>query len=141
MAVTQLEEGRHQVENQYARSVRRQGTEPARALVAQVFELADRPWRGIGTIPMSGLRLRADFAAYDAERKFGVGELRVAEAADCRAGDVLTGRIKPPQCAAFGARCTPEHPLGAPMVSSEGACSAYFNLARYRRGEGAGAIA
>jgi len=137
MAVAQLEEGRHEVENQYVRSVRRLGTEPARALVAQVFELTDRPWRGIGTIPMSGLRLRDEFSAYDAERKFGVEGLRVTEPADCRAGDVLTGRIKPPQCTAFGTRCTPEHPLGAPMVSSEGACSAYFNLAKYRRGEGA----
>lgn len=132
MAVHQLEDGRHEVENQYVRSVRRQGTPPARALVEQVFELVDRPWRGIGEIPMSGLALRAEFAAYDAERKFGVSDLKVTEPAACRAGDVLTGRIKPPQCAAFGKACTPERPLGAPMVSTEGACSAYYNLAKYR---------
>ena len=132
MAVSQLEEGRHEVENQYVRSVRRMGTEPARALVAQVFELVDRPWRGIGTIPMSGLALRHEFSAYDAELRFGVSDLKVTEPADCRAGDVLTGRLKPPQCPAFGTRCTPERPLGAPMVSTEGACSAYYNLARYR---------
>lgn len=139
MAVCQLEEGRHEVENQYVRSVRRQGTEPARALVAQVFELADRQWRGIGEIPMSGLRLRAEFAAYDAERRFGVCDLKVTESEACRAGDVLTGRIKPTHCAAFGTLCTPERPLGAPMVSAEGACSAYYNVARYRDAEPAGA--
>jgi hydrogenase expression/formation protein HypD len=137
MAVDQLEAGRHEVMNQYVRSVRRQGTPPARALVAKVFELADRQWRGIGEIPMSGLRLREEFAEYDAERKFGVGGLKVTEPADCRAGDVLTGRIKPPQCAAFGTICTPERPLGAPMVSTEGACSAYYNLAKYRSADAA----
>ncbi len=135
MAVAQLEEGRHEVENQYVRSVRRQGTPPARALVSKVFELANRQWRGIGEIPMSGLRLRAEFAAYDAEQKFGVAGLTVSEPAACKAGDVLTGRIKPPQCPAFGTACTPERPLGAPMVSTEGACSAYYNLARYRTTE------
>lgn len=139
MAVAQLEAGRHDVENQYVRSVRRQGTEPARALVTQVFELADRQWRGIGEIPMSGLRLRDEFAAYDAERRFGVADLKVMESADCRAGDVLTGRIKPPQCPAFGTGCTPERPLGAPMVSTEGACSAYYNVARYRTSGATGA--
>ena len=139
LAVNQLEERRHEVENQYVRSVRRSGTEPARALVQQVFELANRQWRGIGEIPMSGLRLRDEFAAYDAERKFGVGGLKVTEPAACRAGDVLTGRIKPPQCAAFGTLCTPERPLGAPMVSTEGACSAYYNLAKYRTADPAGA--
>lgn len=139
MAVCQLEEGRHEVENQYVRSVRRQGTEPARALVAQVFELADRQWRGIGEIPMSGLRLRAEFAAYDAERRFGVRDLKVTESEACRAGEVLTGRIKPTHCAAFGTLCTPERPLGAPMVSAEGACSAYYNVARYRDAKPAGA--
>ena len=132
MAVNQLEECRHVVENQYVRSVRRLGTKPARALVAQVFELVDRPWRGIGEIPMSGLRLRHEFAAYDAELRFGVSDITVTEPAECRAGEVLTGRLKPPQCPAFGTRCTPERPLGAPMVSTEGACSAYYNLAKYR---------
>jgi len=132
MAVSQLEEGRHEVENQYVRSVRHLGTPAARHLVEQVFELADRPWRGIGEIKMSGLKLREEFAAYDAELKFGVGHIKVVEPAACHAGEVLTGRLKPPQCPAFGTLCTPERPLGAPMVSPEGACSAYYNLAKYR---------
>jgi hydrogenase expression/formation protein HypD len=135
MAVEQLEEGRHVVENQYVRSVRREGTVPARLRVESVFELADRKWRGIGEIPMSGLRLREEFAAYDAERKFGLGGIVVSEPAECRAGDVLTGRLKPPRCGAFGTRCTPDHPLGALMVSSEGACAAYYHLARHRVGD------
>jgi hydrogenase expression/formation protein HypD len=132
MAVQQLEAGRHEVENQYVRSVRREGTPPARARIEDVFELADRKWRGIGEIPMSGLRLREEFAAFDAELKFGLGGITVNEPAECRAGDVLTGRLKPPLCAAFGSRCTPEHPLGALMVSSEGACAAYYLIGRHR---------
>ncbi len=139
MAVNQLERGQHAVENQYVRSVRRQGTPAARALVAQVFEMTDRQWRGIGEIPMSGLQLRNAFAAFDAERRFGVGGLKVAEPKACRAGDVLTGRIKPTQCPAFGITCTPERPLGAPMVSSEGACAAYHSVARYRSTDHTGA--
>ncbi|HEX6051412.1 MAG TPA: hydrogenase formation protein HypD [Gemmatimonadaceae bacterium] len=135
MVVQQLEAGRHVVENQYVRSVRREGTVPARERVEEVFELSDRNWRGIGEIPMSGLKLRDEFAEFDAERRFGVGGITVSEPAECRAGDVLTGRLKPPKCAAFGGRCTPEHPLGAPMVSAEGACAAYYNLARHRVGE------
>ena len=135
MAVEQLESGRHVVENQYVRSVRREGTVPARERVEDVFELADRNWRGIGEIPMSGLKLRREFMEFDAERKFGVSGITVNEPAECRAGDVLTGRLKPPKCAAFGTRCTPEHPLGALMVSSEGACAAYYNLARHRMAE------
>ncbi len=132
MAVAQLEEGRHEVENQYARSVRREGNRPARELVSRVFRLVDRQWRGIGEIPMSGLGLRDEFAPWDAERKFGLEHIRATEPAECRAGDVLRGRIKPVECAAFGTACTPEHPLGAPMVSSEGACAAYWAYARYR---------
>ncbi|MDH5234871.1 MAG: hydrogenase formation protein HypD [Gemmatimonadota bacterium] len=135
MAVEQLEGGRHQVENQYVRAVRREGTVPARQRVEEVFELADRKWRGIGEIPMSGLRLRPAFAAWDAERKFDVGDIVVSEPAACRAGDVLTGRLKPPDCAAFGTRCTPDHPLGALMVSAEGACAAYYHIARHRSAE------
>jgi hydrogenase expression/formation protein HypD len=127
MAVQQLEDGRAEVENQYVRSVRREGTVPARVRVEEVFELADRKWRGIGEIPRSGLRLRDAYAAFDAERKFGLGDIRVNEPAECRAGDVLTGRLKPPQCAAFGTLCTPDHPLGALMVSTEGACAAYYH--------------
>ena len=132
MAVRQLEEGRHEVENQYARSVRRDGNLPARDLVSRVFRLVDRQWRGIGEIPLSGLGLREEFAAWDAERKFDLGGIRAAEPTECRAGDVLRGRIKPVECAAFGTLCTPERPLGAPMVSSEGACAAYWAFARYR---------
>lgn len=134
MAVEQLESGRHTVENQYVRAVRREGTVLARERVESVFELTNRNWRGIGEIPMSGLRLREEFVAYDAERKFGLSGLVVNEPAECRAGDVLIGRLKPPRCAAFGTRCTPEHPLGALMVSSEGACAAYYNIAKHRGG-------
>jgi hydrogenase expression/formation protein HypD len=135
MAVAQLEEGRHVVENQYVRSVRHLGTPAARNLVEKIFELADRQWRGIGEIRMSGLRLRAEFSAYDAEQKFGVEHIKVSEPVACHAGEVLTGRLKPPQCPAFGTLCTPDRPLGAPMVSTEGACSAYYNLAKYRAAE------
>jgi hydrogenase expression/formation protein HypD len=132
MAVQQLEEGRAEVENQYVRSVRREGTVPARDLVSKVFELVDRKWRGIGAIPRSGLGLRPEFADFDAELRFGVGDIEVDEPAECRAGDVLRGKIKPFECAAFGTLCTPAKPLGAPMVSSEGACAAYFNYGRLR---------
>ncbi len=131
MAVMQLEEGRSQVENQYVRSVRREGTTPARDLVAQVFQLVDRKWRGVGEIPRSGLGLREEFADFDAEYRFGLGALEVQEPAECRAGDVLRGKIKPFECPAFGTLCTPERPLGAPMVSTEGACAAYYNYGRY----------
>jgi hydrogenase expression/formation protein HypD len=130
MAVRQLEEGRSEVENQYTRSVRKDGNEPARELIARVFHRVDRPWRGIGTIPASGLALRPEFASFDAERKFALGSIRATEPEACRAGDVLRGRIRPVQCPAFGSECTPEHPLGAPMVSSEGACAAYYGFAR-----------
>jgi hydrogenase expression/formation protein HypD len=132
MAVTQLEEGRFEVENQYVRSVRREGNEPARRIVEDVFQLVDRQWRGIGMIPASGLGLRPEFAEFDAEKKFGLDSIRATEPAACMAGDVLRGRIKPVECPAFGTACTPERPLGAPMVSSEGACAAYFNFARFR---------
>ena len=132
MAVRQLEAGTHAVENQYVRAVKRQGTEPARDLVAKVFHLVDRKWRGIGAIPASGLALRPEFAHYDAERRFGMADLEVEEPAECQAGAVLRGRLKPNQCPAFGRTCTPGHPLGAPMVSSEGACAAYYNYGRYR---------
>jgi hydrogenase expression/formation protein HypD len=132
LAVRQLEDGRHDVENQYVRSVRRDGNRPAQQLVRRVFRLVDRQWRGIGMIPASGLGLRDEFAAWDAERRFDLAELRAAEPVECRAGDVLTGRLKPHECPAFGTRCTPERPLGAPMVSSEGACAAYYNYGRFR---------
>jgi hydrogenase expression/formation protein HypD len=138
LAVSQLEAGRHEVENQYVRSVTRQGTVPARELVSRVFQLVDRQWRGIGAIPRSGLGLRPEFADFDAELRFAVGDLSVSEPAECRAGDVLRGRLNPRQCPAFGTRCTPEHPLGAPMVSTEGACAAYFNYGRFRQAAPAG---
>jgi len=132
LAVRQLEEGRCAVENQYVRSVRREGNRPAQELVARVFRLVDRAWRGIGEIPSSGLGLREEFAEFDAERRFGLESIRATEPAECMGGDVLRGRIKPFECPAFGGRCTPEYPLGAPMVSSEGACAAYYNYARYQ---------
>jgi hydrogenase expression/formation protein HypD len=135
MAVEQLEDGRAEVENQYVRSVRREGTVPARELVERVFTLVDRNWRGIGEIPMSGLGLREEFAEFDAEKRFALESIHASEPSECRAGDVLRGKIKPFQCAAFGTVCTPEHPLGAPMVSSEGACAAYFNYGRFRTTE------
>jgi len=130
LAVRALEEGRWGVENQYVRAVTRAGNRPAQALVAQVFEVCDRKWRGIGSIPASGLRLRADFRAFDAEVKFEVGGIVAEESALCFAGEVLQGIRKPNQCPAFGVQCTPERPLGAPMVSAEGACSAYYRYAR-----------
>lgn len=133
MTVQQLESGRAEVENQYARSVRREGNRPAQDLIRQVFQVVPRKWRGVGEIPRSGLGLRPEFAGFDAEKKFGLSDQHVDEPADCRSGDVLQGFIKPHQCPAFGSKCTPEHPLGATMVSSEGACAAYY---RYRRPAG-----
>jgi hydrogenase expression/formation protein HypD len=130
MTVQQLETGRAEVENQYRRAVRREGNLPAQALMRQVFEVVPRKWRGLGEIPRSGLGLAPAYAAFDAGKKFGVADRRVAEPSGCLSGLVLQGRLKPPECPAFGAACTPEHPLGATMVSSEGACAAYY---RYRR--------
>jgi hydrogenase expression/formation protein HypD len=127
MAVKQLEDGRCEVENQYTRSVRREGNLPARELMAQVFEPTDRKWRGIGGIPRSGYRLRAEYREYDAEAIFDVGKMEVQESPLCIAGLVLQGLKKPHECSAFRMQCTPEHPLGAPMVSSEGACAAYYH--------------
>ena len=130
LCVKQLEEGRAEVENQYTRAVRREGNQPAQDIVGQVFRVVSRRWRGVGEIPESGLALRDEYAAFDAGRKFGVAGVVVEESSECIAGAVLQGAKKPSECAAFGVRCTPEHPLGAPMVSSEGACAAYY---RYRR--------
>lgn len=129
MCVRQLEEGRAEVENQYARVARQSGNEHARKLMERVFEVVPRKWRGLGEIPASGLGLRSEYAAFDAEKKFGVAQREVAEPAECLSGLVLQGRLKPAECPSFGGRCTPDHPLGAPMVSSEGACAAYY---RYR---------
>jgi hydrogenase expression/formation protein HypD len=130
MCVRQLEAGRGEVENQYARSVRAEGNREAQALIREVFEVGPRTWRGVGAIPASGLRLREAYAAFDAERRFGPAPAAPAGDPECRSGLVLQGALKPCDCPAFGTRCTPERPLGAPMVSSEGACAAYY---RYRR--------
>ncbi|MBI2431619.1 MAG: hydrogenase formation protein HypD [Candidatus Hydrogenedentes bacterium] len=137
LCVRQLEERRAAVENQYVRAVRREGNLAAQALVQTVFQPGARSWRGLGEIPKSGLVLRPPYDAYDAEKRFGLEGHAVAEPEACRSGDVLQGFIKPVECPAFGVLCTPERPLGAPMVSSEGACAAYY---RYRR-EPAGAAA
>ncbi len=132
MLVSQLEEARAEVENQYARSVDRQGNVRAQSMVETVFETCDRNWRGVGPIPSSGLRLRKAFAAFDAERVFGLTASGAQEPAECISAQVLTGRKKPLDCPVFATRCTPETPMGAPMVSSEGACAAYYH---YRRRE------
>jgi hydrogenase expression/formation protein HypD len=130
MAVDALEDGRCDVENQYSRLVTRDGNRAAQRILAEVFETTDRQWRGIGTIPMSGYQLRGEYRAFDAEQRFGVGEIAAAESSLCIAGEILRGLKKPHQCPAFGHACTPDHPLGAPMVSSEGACAAYFTYGR-----------
>jgi hydrogenase expression/formation protein HypD len=128
--VEMLEDGRTGVENQYARAVTREGNRPAQDLMARVFEPCDRAWRGIGVIPASGYRLRPEFAAFDAETRFDVGHHTAQESPLCIAGRIMIGQRKPHECAAFGTRCTPERPLGAPMVSSEGACAAYYQYKR-----------
>lgn len=130
MCVTQLEEGRCDVENQYSRSVRRRGNLPAQDLVAKVFRVMPRKWRGIGEIPQSGLGLTEEYEEFDAETRFAVAAYTAEEPAECISGLILQGIKKPHECPAFGTRCTPEHPFGATMVSSEGACAAYY---RYRR--------
>ncbi len=132
MCIKQLEEGRSEVENQYIRSVRQQGNETAQRLIREVFEVVARRWRGIGKIPQSGLGLRDKYAEFDAQLRFEIRGIEVpgAQNSECISGLILQGIKKPHQCPAFGTSCTPEHPLGAPMVSSEGACAAYY---RYRQ--------
>jgi hydrogenase expression/formation protein HypD len=130
-AVWQLEHGEGRVENAYERVVTFDGNRPAQALLGQVFEVTDRAWRGIGVIPGSGWRLSDAYRDFDAERRFDVGRIATRESTLCRAGEVLQGAIKPNQCAAFGRECTPRTPLGATMVSSEGACAAYYNYGRF----------
>jgi hydrogenase expression/formation protein HypD len=130
MTIRQLEEGRAEVENQYTRAVSKDGNRPAIDLIRDVFEVVPRKWRGVGEIPASGLGLKAKYAAFDAEKRFGIADRVVEESALCISGSVLQGIKKPHQCPAFGSMCTPEHPLGATMVSNEGACAAYY---RYRR--------
>ena len=129
MCVKQLEEGRAQVENQYARAVRRKGNEHAQEIIKKVFCIVHRKWRGVGEIPQSGLGLREEYREFDAEKRFGVTLCTAEESPECISGLILQGIKKPPECSAFGRTCTPERPLGATMVSSEGACAAYY---RYR---------
>ncbi|MBM4012034.1 MAG: hydrogenase formation protein HypD [Planctomycetes bacterium] len=131
LTVLQLEAGRHEVENAYARVVSERGNEPAQEVIAEVFEAVDRAWRGIGVIPASGWRLAKGYREFDAERRFAVGHVTAAESPLCRSGEVLRGTLKPNQCPAFGQECTPRTPLGATMVSSEGACAAYFHSGRF----------
>lgn len=127
--IKQLEEGRAECENAYARAVRSEGNPAAMDMVAEVFAVVDRKWRGMGEIPQSGLGLAPRYAAYDAEKKFGLAADNVEESSECISGLILQGLKKPHECPAFGTRCTPEKPLGATMVSNEGACAAYY---RYR---------
>jgi len=130
MTVKALEEGRAELENQYVRAVTRTGNGPAQKLLKQVFQATDRQWRGIGLIPNSGYALRPEFAAYDAETRFDVVGITAQESPVCIAGEIMQGLKKPHQCPVFGTECTPEHPVGAPMVSSEGACAAYYQYGR-----------
>jgi len=127
----QLEEGRAEVENQYGRAVRPEGNPASRSLIESVFEICDRKWRGIGLIPASGYRLRPEFHDHDAERRFSVADIHTAESSVCISGEILKGLKKPHDCPAFGRACTPQNPLGATMVSSEGACAAYFAYGRH----------
>lgn len=129
--VSQLETGNCQIVNRYARTVRESGNPAARQLIDQVFEISDRPWRGLGVIPCGGLSLRSEWSHFDAARRFDRSPLMpIIDGLECRSGEVLSGRIKPTDCPSFGTRCVPDSPLGAPMVSSEGACSAYFQYHR-----------
>jgi hydrogenase expression/formation protein HypD len=118
------------VENAYPRVVTRDGNRPAQAMIDRVFKTVDRNWRGIGPIPGSGWGLREEYVDFDAEKRFNVASIQTQESAVCIAGQILQGLHKPPQCPAFGVQCTPENPLGAPMVSSEGACAAFYRYAR-----------
>jgi hydrogenase expression/formation protein HypD len=131
LAVRQLEQKRAELENQYSRAVTREGNTAAQKLIAQVFEVSDRAWRGIGVIPESGYRLREEYRAHDAERIFEVEDILTQESPICISGQVLRGLKKPRECPAFGTECTPQTPLGATMVSAEGACAAYYNYGRH----------
>lgn len=131
MTVRQLEQGRAEMENQYARAVPAEGNRPARDLVFEVFEVGDRKWRGVGLIPKSGYRIRHEYREHDAERLFDVGEIETSESSACISGLILRGLKKPGDCPAFGKDCTPQSPLGATMVSAEGACAAYYQYGRY----------
>jgi len=131
MVVRQLESGRAEVENQYSRVLSREGNPAAQKLIEKVFEVSDRKWRGVGLIPKSGLKLRAEFSAWDAELRYDVAAIDTQESEICIAGEILQGIKKPHDCPAFGTDCTPQHPLGATMVSAEGACAAYYAYGRH----------
>lgn len=132
--IKQLEENRCGVENQYSRIVKEEGNPTAQQLMKNVFRVVDRNWRGLGEIPASGLALADSYSMWNAEHRFAVSEIDTRESSDCRSGEILQGLIKPAQCPEFGGRCTPEQPLGATMVSSEGACAAYYRYRRYQHG-------
>jgi hydrogenase expression/formation protein HypD len=132
MCVRQLEEGRAEVENQYSRSVKRKGNVPAQELIREVFHVVPRKWRGIGEIADSGLGLREKYSGFDAERRFDIAHYTADEPAECISGLILQGILKPHECPEFGTRCTPDRPLGATMVSNEGACAAYYQYRRRR---------
>jgi hydrogenase expression/formation protein HypD len=140
MTLQQLEEGRATVENQYSRILDRTGNLPAQNLIGKVFEVTDRKWRGIGSIPQSGYRLRAEFASHDAEKIFNVAEIATLEPTICISGEILRGIKKPHDCPAFGTQCSPQHPLGATMVSAEGACAAYYAYGRHLDPQGIDAL-
>jgi hydrogenase expression/formation protein HypD len=133
--VVQLEAGRHEAENAYERVVTFEGNQAAQRLLAEVFEVTDRAWRGIGVIPASGWRLNQAYREFDAEERFQISGIRTMESPLCHSGDVLRGAMTPAECPAFGKECTPRHPLGATMVSSEGACAAYYNYGRFLSAE------
>ena len=130
-AVKQLEEGRYEVENAYPRAVQLAGNKPAQTMLADVFTVSDRKWRGIGMIPQSGWVLSEAYREFDAAARFDVGNIHTQESPLCHSGEVLQGMIKPNECGAFGKECTPRNPLGATMVSSEGACAAYYQYGRF----------
>ena len=129
--VRQLENGDYEVENAYTRVVNYEGNQPAQKIIQQVFEDCDQKWRGIGTIPLSGWQLKHEFQGFDAAERFQVQSIKPAESPLCIAGKILQGLNKPFECSAFANQCTPEHPLGATMVSSEGACAAYYRYGRF----------
>jgi hydrogenase expression/formation protein HypD len=135
LAVKQLEQGRAEVENQYVRAVTRDGNVPAQKLVSSVFEVCGRKWRGVGEIPASGYRLSGEFREYDAERRFEVSSINPQEPSICISGEILRGIKKPHDCPAFATQCTPAHPLGATMVSAEGACAAYYAYGRHLKNQ------
>jgi hydrogenase expression/formation protein HypD len=131
LTVEQLERGRAEVQNQYARIVSRDGNKPARELIFEVFEVCDRKWRGVGSIPKSGYKLRYEYREHDAEKIFEVDAIATLESDRCISGQILRGLKRPSDCPAFGKTCTPQTPLGATMVSAEGACAAYYQYGRH----------